>query len=589
MTLLAPSSWFRCPPRFRRSPLLAVLALGTSLSLACATCGPSAQPVTDKVPPNPIATPRLVIDIFAFARVLGTVAPCGCTTEPLGGLQYAFGYIEANSTPSHRLIVEPGSFLFPDPSSAEAPTDDASWAQAEQRAAALQQRFAKLGDQLVSGVGPTDLGTPKAAAALSEWPLPRVLANSRALDAHGVVAHRLVGLGDPALGLRAGITAVIDPTLAPSLAAESPAEALKREIPAMRAAGAALTVVMVQGSRATAEDLARTVDGIDIIVTGIPLGLERTRLGAPPAQVGATWVLEPGEQSQTLSHLRLEIETQAVAKLPRPDAWTARPSTDVQTRELARIDARLAKFRDDPAADPAFVARLERERTTLAQTIATPGELIGPVIVSVEQRKVSCHNAADADAATALHNYDNWVAEQNQRRFAGVRPPPPAKGQPGYVGDDQCEACHDEAAEFWAKTRHAGAYETLVVANKQFDVSCVGCHVTGFREPGGSEVVENAGLQDIQCEQCHGPGSLHVDEPERRGKPHAIRRDAHVDVCLQCHTPEHSDTFDYTAYMRDILGPGHGAARHTTLGPGPTGRELRAAGLEQAGGGCKKM
>ena len=33
-----------------------------------------------------------------------------------------------------------------------------------------------------------------------------------------------------------------------------------------------------------------------------------------------------------------------------------------------------------------------------------------------------------------------------------------------------------------------------VTVNKQFDLSCVGCHLTGFRLPGGSEVVENAGL-----------------------------------------------------------------------------------------------
>src|SRR5690349_7156829 len=38
---------------------------------------------------------RYEIDLFAFGRQLGTIAPCGCTTEPLGGLQFAFGYIDA--------------------------------------------------------------------------------------------------------------------------------------------------------------------------------------------------------------------------------------------------------------------------------------------------------------------------------------------------------------------------------------------------------------------------------------------------------------------------------------------------------------
>jgi len=129
-----------------------------------------------------------------------------------------------------------------------------------------------------------------------------------------------------------------------------------------------------------------------------------------------------------------------------------------------------------------------------------------------------------------------------------------------------------------------------VAANKQFDLSCVGCHVTGFREPGGSEVVENAGLVDVQCEVCHGPGSLHADKPEVDGKPHAIRREApEALVCGTCHTPEHSDTFQYDAYLRDILGKGHGPEARAALGAGPTGAELRAAGLAKAGGACKGM
>jgi hypothetical protein len=71
--------------------------------------------------------------------------------------------------------------------------------------------------------------------------------------------------------------------------------------------------------------------------------------------------------------------------------------------------------------------------------------------------------------------------------------------------------------------------------------------------------------------------------------PETIVRAAPIDVCLECHTPEHSDTFDYGAYLRDILGEGHGAPERAKLGAGPTGHELRAAGLEKAGGACKKM
>jgi hypothetical protein len=574
-----------------RSPLLSIAALTASLTLACANCGPvEPRATTTAADPTPTASPRVVVDIFAFARVLGTIAPCGCTTEPLGGLQYAFGYIEGNSTPEARLVLEPGSFLFPDPAGAEAAKDEAAWAQAEQRASALQKRFSAVGAQLVSGLGPTDLSSPKGDAALTTWPMPRVLANSRALDARGVQAHRIVALKAGDATIDAGVTAAVEPALAAtSLNAEPLAAALQREVAAMREAGADLSIVLLQGSRATAEQLARDVPGIDLIVVGVPVGQERTRVGAPPARIGSAWIVEPGDRGQTLTHVRLQIDAKVAAALPHGDAWTQVPTAAAQTKELARLDARLTKFRADPSADPAFLKRLEQDRVTLAASIDKPAPLVDPVVVTLEQTKVTCHLTADPAADAALDGYDEWVSTQNQRRFAGVKPPAPAKGQAGYIGGEECAACHAEEAEQWATTRHAQAYETLVTVNKQFDLSCVGCHVTGFRQPGGAEVVENAALQDVQCEQCHGPGSLHAAEPQLKGKPNAIRRHAEVDVCEQCHTPEHSDTFDYAAYMRDVLGPVHGPEKRTSLGEGPTGRELRAAGYAAVGGGCKKM
>ncbi len=53
-------------------------------------------------------------------------------------------------------------------------------------------------------------------------------------------------------------------------------------------------------------------------------------------------------------------------------------------------------------------------------------------------------------------------------------------------------------------------------------------------------------------------------------------------MCTGCHTEQHSDTFQYEAYLRDILGPGHGAAARTKLGNGATGHELRSAALARA-------
>ncbi len=575
------------------------MLLAGALTMACAACGtrsPSTNPKGDAKSADsgqvtPAAEKRQVIDLFAFARVLGTVAPCGCTTEPLGGVQYAFGYIESHSSPGSRLVIEPGSLLFPDPAQGEAPTDEASWKQAEQRATLLTERLKRLKDDLVCGVGPFDVSSASGLKALERWSLPRVVANVPTLAEAGVESHRMITAGGEH-PVKIGVTAVLSPDFAKSEVlgtVDPPAEALKREVSSMRSAGADLTVALAHGPSSLAETLADANTGVDIIVVAIPVGLERARVGKPVGRRGSAWILEPGEKLQSVTHLRLEIDRKAAPKgLPSADEWERRTPASARTRELARLDKKLKKFRADASADPSFIKRLEQERAQLAAAIENPPPPTAPVAATFEQVKITCHLEADAPAKQALAAYDDQIAQQNKKRFTGVRPPDPPPGEASYVGIEECANCHTEAYDQWLTTRHAGAYKTLTDGNKEFDLTCVGCHVTGFREPGGSEVVENEGLQSVQCEQCHGPGSLHAEEPEKNGKPYAITLDAPKKVCDTCHTPEHSDTFEYTAYLRDIVGEGHGLETRKKLGDGPTGRELRAAGFAKAGGSCMK-
>lgn len=588
------------------SPFRPFLLGGALLAAVCAagpgTCGSTSNgntsPGETSDAPTEVVVPtdaaRVELDLFVLGRVRGTIAPCGCTTEPLGGLQYALGYIEAESQPGARLVLEPGSFLYPAPDSPEWPVDEQGWVQAQERAKALHGRFSALGDALVSGVGPIDVRSPTGAAALASYPLPRVVANLMAPAGTGggpeLPSHRLVTLGRDGVTLVAGVTAVVDPTLpdaAPLGTLGDPVAALRREVEAMRKAGAGFTVAMAHGTRAFAEQLAREVDGLDLVVVGVVEGVDRQRLGQATGQLSGTYIVEPGEQLQSITHLTLTLAP-GQANVPGPDAWVVHPPRATQEAELARVQARLDKFAADPSADPAFIARLQAERDTLhAALVATPE---GDAVAVFEQVKVTCKLPTDGDAGQLLAAYTAWVAKQNEAFFAGKRPPAPPKGTPGYAGIAECETCHEEAVEHWRTTVHAGAYQTLVDTNQQYDLACVGCHVTGFREPGGSEVVENQLLRDVQCETCHGPGTFHVDQPEApKGGALHIRRDSPEEVCGKCHTPEHSDTFDYVPYLRDVLGAGHGAEARKALGDGPTGGELRAAGLAKAGGKCKKM
>jgi hypothetical protein len=123
------------------------------------------------------------------------------------------------------------------------------------------------------------------------------------------------------------------------------------------------------------------------------------------------------------------------------------------------------------------------------------------------------------------------------------------------VGVDACTSCHQAPREVWNRTSHSRAYAALAQQFKEFNLECVGCHVTGYDQPGGSTVTHVDRLKDVGCEVCHGPGSAHVAEPKKPGliitRPDNAR-------CLDCHHPPHVEGFDALVKQQEILGPGHG-------------------------------
>ncbi len=92
-----------------------------------------------------------------------------------------------------------------------------------------------------------------------------------------------------------------------------------------------------------------------------------------------------------------------------------------------------------------------------------------------------------------------------------------------YVGSEACKKCHKREYEIWKASPHAKAYEALAQAKRpalrQFDGECVICHTTGFDHTGGYTGEQTTPqLLENGCENCHGPGSLHVAEM-KKGNP----------------------------------------------------------------------
>jgi hypothetical protein len=158
----------------------------------------------------------------------------------------------------------------------------------------------------------------------------------------------------------------------------------------------------------------------------------------------------------------------------------------------------------------------------------------------------------DTAVAQIMNRYDTDLKEINLASAGTL--PPLEPGQAHYVGVQACLECHEDTKTFWENDKHEKAWETLERDNKTFDLECVNCHTTGYGQPGGSILGALKNLTDVQCEQCHGPGSLHAED----GDPDLIKLKVVQKVCVQCHNEKHSTRFNYKTYKARLMVPGHG-------------------------------
>lgn len=129
-------------------------------------------------------------------------------------------------------------------------------------------------------------------------------------------------------------------------------------------------------------------------------------------------------------------------------------------------------------------------------------------------------------------------------------------GSAAFVGSAACARCHEGIYQDWRATLHAQALRTLRREQSAHDPECLPCHVQGpTRLPDGrftwpasgfTDPDESAHLGGVGCESCHGPGSLHVEEPRSRalfapGGPN--RRQPGREGCMSCHDIENSAGF----------------------------------------------
>jgi hypothetical protein len=504
--------------------------------------------------------------IFFSGGIQGTLEPCGCTSDPLGDVARMTGLVRRTQREGNAvLLVDAGNLSYP----AELPPQ-------RRESAELRARFlaAELGKLPFGGsaLGETDL-----AAGPEKLQPPRLAANLSG-GAKKMAPSRLQKVG----GITIGVFGVTDPAVARRLGAtaEDPIAAARREAEALRKRGAELVIALAPLDRARARQIARSAEVDFVVLASNEAGLEDGL--AQPEKIGNATLVAPAVQLQRLGRLDLVMRGPARPVDAGGTAARQRRQQEID-RLLADLDRELARWAKDPSADQAFVAAKKKERAELAAERATlSGPWQPPAAGSyfthelIPMRRVLPRDPA---LATALRALDRAVGAANLRH---AQPPPPAPpGRAAFVGQGACARCHERQLAQWRTTVHAHAWKTLVESGKTGDDECVSCHVTGYGEVGGSTLGFTRNLEMVQCETCHGPGSLHVAK-EGLEDPPAIRRQTPAATCKRCHTEKHSDTFQYEAYLRDVLGPGHGEKARERLGPGPTGHDLRSTAVARA-------
>jgi len=166
-----------------------------------------------------------------------------------------------------------------------------------------------------------------------------------------------------------------------------------------------------------------------------------------------------------------------------------------------------------------------------------------------------------------------------------------------YRGIDNCMLCHSGTPGVpavyadWLQTKHAHAFEEAIdgVSTDHFSKNCISCHAVGFdgntnsNNGGFDDIAAQTGWQfpttftngnwaampaalrnvsNIQCENCHGPGSQHIYGSTTLGDTNLISVSFAAGNCNQCH-----DSLTHHVKTTEWNGSRHAVATRTPSGP----------------------
>lgn len=340
-------------------------------------------------------------------------------------------------------------------------------------------------------------------------------------DSLDFLAANVVLFGDPNLGiprthkivragsLKIGVTAVFGDALKSQLPnlnsgeveITNPTAAIKQASAALQAESADLLVLLSHGTTTEAAALAKQHPEFQLILT---TGTREEPLTDNPATIGSTTVVQVGHKGKYVGVV----------------GWYPDDTESPFRFEMVRLDGK--RFKDSPAM-------LDHMRSY--------------------QDILEFANLAES--------------EPSLQHLSGAE----------FVGADRCAECHQKATAKWKTTGHATAFDSLRTGRRGIprihDPECLSCHVTGWHaqdvyryDSGWISESQTKHLAGNQCENCHGPGSRHIeliesgDTEQARTLMKVTKEQARDKLCVTCHDLDNSPDFDFDTYWPKIAHPG---------------------------------
>jgi len=135
-----------------------------------------------------------------------------------------------------------------------------------------------------------------------------------------------------------------------------------------------------------------------------------------------------------------------------------------------------------------------------------------------------------------------------------------------------CGNCHVGKQAGWETTGHADAWHALQASGSAQEF-CEGCHTVSengnaLDEPAGYNLVKDEVYEDVQCENCHGSGYDHVQDPDAIQPLAAMSVGSSLTTgCGDCHSGAHHPFVDQWEQSHHGAVPAWSRSSSTSTNP----------------------